>query len=76
MHATTTVQPGYCTIRLFAVAWLKVQLKRRQNDDSDELYEVVDEILAGRSIEMIETVFGDWMDRPERVTHENNEYIS
>jgi hypothetical protein len=35
----------------------------------------VDEILTGFSIEMIETVFGDWMDRFQRVTDGNDEYV-
>jgi hypothetical protein len=43
--------------------WLKTQLERREYTGGDELYEVVDEILTGVSIKMIETVFVDWMNR-------------
>jgi transposase len=43
--------------------WLKTQLEQREYNGKDELYEVVDETLTGLSIEMIETVFVDWMNR-------------
>jgi hypothetical protein len=45
----------------FLFGWLKTQLERRGYNGDDELYEVVDEILTGLSIEMIETVFVNWM---------------
>jgi hypothetical protein len=41
-----------------------------------ELYEVVDEILTDLSIEMIETVFVDWMNRFQRAIDGNGDYIS
>jgi hypothetical protein len=47
----------------FLFGWLKTQLKRREYNGEDEFYEVVDEILTGLSIEMIETVFVDRMNR-------------
>jgi hypothetical protein len=75
-HPITTVQPGYCTIRLFLFGWFKTQLERRGYDGEDGLYGVVDEILASPSIEMIKTVFGDWMDRLQRVIDGNGDYIS
>jgi hypothetical protein len=37
---------------------------------------MVDEILAGLSIEMIEAVFGEWMNRLERVIAGNGDYVS
>jgi hypothetical protein len=37
---------------------------------------VVDEILTGLSIEMIETVFADWMNRVERLIDGNGDYFS
>jgi hypothetical protein len=43
--------------------WLKIQLERSEYNGEDELYEVMDEISTGRSIEMIETVLLDWMNR-------------
>jgi hypothetical protein len=46
----------------FLFGWLKSQLERREYNGKDELYEsyeVVDEVLTGLSIEMIETVFVD-----------------
>jgi hypothetical protein len=39
----------------------KPSLNRGNIMGKDELYEVMDEILTGLSIEMIETVFVDWM---------------
>jgi hypothetical protein len=41
----------------------ETQLERREYNGEDELYEAVDEILTGLSIEMIETVFVDWINR-------------
>jgi hypothetical protein len=43
----------------FLFGWLKAQLERREYNGEDELHEVMDEILTGFSIEMIETVFVD-----------------
>jgi hypothetical protein len=68
--------PGYCTIRLFSFGWLKTQLERREYNGENELYEVVDDILTGLSIEMIETVFVDWMNRFQRFIDGNGDYIS
>jgi hypothetical protein len=45
----------------FLFNWLKTQLERREYNEEDELYEVMNEILTGFSIEMIKTVFVDWM---------------
>jgi hypothetical protein len=42
----------------------------------DELYEAVDEILTGLLIEMIETVFVDWMNRLQRLIEGNGNYVS
>jgi hypothetical protein len=75
-HAATTLYPGYCTIRLFLSGWLKTQLERREYHGADELYEVVDEILTGLSIQMIETVFVNWMNRLQRLIDENGDYLS
>jgi hypothetical protein len=60
-HAAAIVSPGYCTIQFFLFGWLKIQLERREYNGKDQLYEVVDEILTGLSIEMIKMVFVDWM---------------
>jgi transposase len=46
----------------FIFGWLKSQFKWRECNGEDELYEIMDEILIGLSIEMIEmieTVFVD-----------------
>jgi hypothetical protein len=56
-HAAATVWPGYCTTRFFLFDWLKTQLERSEYNGEDELYQVLDDILTGLSIEMIETVF-------------------
>jgi hypothetical protein len=37
--------------------------RTKRDNGEDELYEVVDEILTGLSIEMIETVFVDWVNQ-------------
>jgi hypothetical protein len=42
----------------------------------DELYEGVDKILTGFSIQMIETVFVDWMNRLRRLIDGNGGYVS
>jgi hypothetical protein len=42
----------------------------------DELYKAVDEILTGLSIEMIETVFADWMNRLQRLIDGNGDCVS
>jgi hypothetical protein len=41
----------------FLFGWLKTQFERREHNGEDELHEV----LTGLSIEMIKTVFVDWM---------------
>jgi hypothetical protein len=56
-HAAAAIYPGYCTIRLF-FGWLKTQPERKEYNEEDELYEVLDKILTALSIE---TVFVDWM---------------
>jgi hypothetical protein len=76
MHATTTVYLGSCTIRLFLFGWLKTQLERREYKWEDELYEGLDEIWTGLSIEMIETVFVDWMNWLQRLIDGNGDYVS
>jgi hypothetical protein len=76
VHAAPTVSPGYCTIRLFLFGWLKTQLERREENGEDKLYEVMDEILTGLSIEMIETVFVNWMNRLQRLIDGNDDYVS
>jgi hypothetical protein len=75
-HAAATVSPGYCTIRLFLFGWLKTQLERREYHGEDELCDVVDEILTGLSIEMIETVYVDWMNRLQRLIDGHGDYVS
>jgi hypothetical protein len=60
----------------FLFGWLKTQLERREYNGEDELYEVVDEILTGVSIEVIETVFVDWMNQLQRLIDGNVDYFS
>jgi hypothetical protein len=76
MYATATVSPGYCAIRFFLFSWLKTQLEQRYYNREDELHEVVDEILTGISIEMIETVFFDWMNQLQRLIDGNGDCVS
>jgi hypothetical protein len=56
--------------------WLKTQLEQREYNGEDELYKVVDEIRTGLSIEMIEAVFIDWMNRLQRSIDGNSDYVS
>jgi hypothetical protein len=56
--------------------WLKTQLERIEYNREDEFYEVMDEILIGLSIEMIETVFIDWMNQLQRLIDGNGDNIS
>jgi hypothetical protein len=63
----------------FLFGWLKTQLQRRGYNGkgvSYELYEIMDEILTGLSIEMIETVFVDWINRFQRLIDGNGDYVS
>jgi hypothetical protein len=60
----------------FLFGLLKTQLERREYNGGNELYEVMDEILTGFSIEMIEMVFVDWMNRFQRLTDGNGDYVS
>jgi hypothetical protein len=76
MHAAATGYPGYCIIRLFLFGWLKTQLGRREYNGEDELYEVMDEILTGLPIEMIETGFVDSMNRLQRLMDGNGDHVS
>jgi hypothetical protein len=48
-------------------------LKAEDYNGEDELYEGVDEILTGLSIEMIEMGFVDWMNRLQRLIDENGD---
>jgi hypothetical protein len=59
----------------FLLGWAKTQPERRGENGEDELYEAVDEILPGLSIEMIQTVFVDWNPR-QRLIDGNGGYIS
>jgi hypothetical protein len=58
-----TPQPAYspdiAPSDSFLFGWLITHLERKGYNGENELYEVVDEILTGLSIEMIETVFLD-----------------
>jgi hypothetical protein len=60
----------------FFVGWLKTQLERREYNGEDKLYEAVDGILTGLSIEMIETVFVDWMNRLQPLIDGNGDCAS
>jgi hypothetical protein len=60
----------------FLFGWLKTQLERREYNGQDELYKIVNEILTGLSIDMIETVFVDWMNRLQRRIDGNGDYVS
>jgi hypothetical protein len=60
----------------FLFDWVKTQLERREYNGEDELHEAVYEILTYLSIEMIETVFGDWMNRLGHLTDGNGDYVS
>jgi hypothetical protein len=56
--------------------WLKTQLERREDNGKDELYEGVNEILSGLSIEMIEMVFVDWINRLQCLINGNGDFVS
>jgi hypothetical protein len=49
---------------------------RRKYHGKGELHEMVDEILTSLSIEMIEIVSSDWMDRIQRVIDGNGEHVA
>jgi histone-lysine N-methyltransferase SETMAR len=75
-----TPQPPYgpdiAPSDFFLFGWLKTQLERREYNGEDELYEVVDEIFTSLSIEMIEAVFVDRMNRLRRLIDGNGDYVS
>jgi hypothetical protein len=48
----------------------------REYNREDELYVVLDGILTGLSIEMIETVFIGWMNQLQNVIDRNSDYVS
>jgi hypothetical protein len=52
------------------------QLERRKYNGEEELCEIVDEILTGLSIEMIEPVFVDWMNRLQCLIDGDGDYVS
>jgi hypothetical protein len=68
--------PDIAPSDFFLFGWVKTQLEWREYNKEDELYEVVDGILTGLSIEMIETVFVDWINRLQRLIDGNGDYIS
>jgi hypothetical protein len=68
--------PNIAPSDLFLFVWLETQLKRREYNGEDELYEVRDEFLTGISIERIETVFIDWMNRLQHLINGNDGYVS
>jgi hypothetical protein len=55
---------------------VEIQLERREYNEEDELYEVMDEILTCLSTEMIETLFIDWMNRLQPLIDGNGDYVS
>jgi hypothetical protein len=74
-HAAATIRPGYCAIRIFFGS-LKIHPGRRLYTVEDELYEALNEILTGFSVEMMETVFIDWMNRLQRLIDGNGNCVS
>jgi hypothetical protein len=76
IYAGATINPGYCTVRLFLFGWLKRQLEWSEYNGENGLYETVNGILTGLLIEMIETVFINWVNRFQRLIDENGGYVS
>jgi hypothetical protein len=68
--------PEFALSDFFLFGWLKTQLERIEYNREVEFYEGVDDILTGLSIEMIETVFVDWMNRFQRLTEGNGDHFS
>jgi hypothetical protein len=60
----------------FLFGWPKIQLEQREYNGENEFYEVVDVLLTGLLIEMIETVFVDWINRLQRLIDGNGDYVS
>jgi hypothetical protein len=60
----------------FLFGWLKIQFDRREYNGEDESYDGVDAILTSLSIEMIETVFVDWMNQLQLLIDGNGDYVS
>jgi hypothetical protein len=58
------------------LGWLKTRLEWREYNGEDKLYEAVYEILTGISIEMIEIVFVDWVNRLQRLIDGKGDYFS
>jgi hypothetical protein len=68
--------PDIAPSGFFPFGWLKTQLERREYNGKDELYEAMGEILTRPSIEMIETVFGDSMNRFQHLINGNGSDVS
>jgi hypothetical protein len=68
--------PDIAPLDSFLFGWLKTQLGRREYNREDELSEVVDEMLTGLSIEMVETVFVDWVNRLQHMIDGVGGYLS
>jgi hypothetical protein len=75
-HAEPSYSQDIAPSDVFLFDWLKIQLEGREYNGKDELFEVVDEILTGLSIEMIGTVFVDWMNRLQHLFDGNGGYVS
>jgi histone-lysine N-methyltransferase SETMAR len=68
--------PDIAPSDFFLFGWLKTQLEQTEYNGENELYEVVNDILTGFSIKIIETVFVDWMNRLRRLIDGNGDYVS
>jgi histone-lysine N-methyltransferase SETMAR len=68
--------PDIAPSDFFLFGWRKTRLERREYNGEDALYEVLDEVLTGLSIEMIETVFVNWMNRLQCFVDGNGDYVS
>jgi hypothetical protein len=81
MFLDSNARRNHCIARIlhhstFSFRLAETRLERREYNGENELYEAVDEILIGLSIEMIETAFVDSMNRIQRLIDGNGDYIS
>jgi len=68
--------PDLAPSDFFLFGWLKGKLAKRKYRTEDELFEAVDEILGTLTVEKIQEVFQNWIERLDQVIATNGDYVS
>jgi uncharacterized membrane protein YsdA (DUF1294 family) len=62
--------PDICPSDFFLFGWSKEKLQQRQFRDPEQLFEAVDEFFGSFSVDMIEDVFRNRLDRLYKLSHQ------